>query len=300
MHVPANSARALEAAQGEYVAPAFLITLTAVLTIAQSSPAVPSMPASNAPPTEATRTFALQLEKKSSYLTPHGSQRGPRWISVPKLWHFQWDDGGLFSDILSRVRAPKWYGDYGTTAHEATHLLNNEISHGVDWAFYVGEGKAMVLPPPKLVMTDVARTFPESVRGPMYAFYIVGIPQNEPVPMVLLDEWIAYDNDVRVQIQLINLLSRDERVRVTEQLAEFCMIGLAVYDAVLLQDPKYLVDHPEFSTFVAWLLERSLATYDAASAYERFKWEEKYMTPPIRRYLDARLKLMNSPAWKAP
>jgi hypothetical protein len=118
--------------------------------------------------------------------------------------------------------------------------------------------------------------------------------------MVLLDEWTAYYNDVRVQMQLIARFPKDERVSVIEQLAEFCVVGLAVHDAVERQDPTYLDAHPEFTAFIAWLLEQSLATYDASSGFERFKWEEKYMTPRVRRYLDARLKLFGPSRPKSP
>ena len=61
------------------------------------------------------------------------------------------------------------------------------------------------------------------------------------------------------------------------------------------RDPDYLQSHPEFTAFVAWLLEHSLATYDSAKSFDRFTWQEKYMTPRVRRYLDARLKLMHLP-----
>jgi hypothetical protein len=83
-------------------------------------------------------------------------------------------------------------------------------------------------------------------------------------------------------------------VSVSEQLAEFCVIGLAVYDAVERHDPAYIRAHPEFGVFVGWLLVNSLAAYDASLGVDRFDWETKYMTPRVRRYLDARLRLLSS------
>src|SRR5262245_55658329 len=140
----------------------YLVALTTPLVLAASAPIAADSPTKAMANSRLVARPALQGGRKIVAVASAEVSLQPRWITVPRIREFTSDAGGLFTDILSRVSSVKWYGDYGTTAHEATHLLNNEISRGIDWAYYVGDGRAALLSPAEFVMSDVARVFPES------------------------------------------------------------------------------------------------------------------------------------------
>lgn len=115
----------------------------------------------------------------------------------------------LYADISRHCPAWQQYffsDDKGTTAHESTHCCNSDVRNdaggqGVN-GFYVGYNRAIVVPEPNTRKSDCIKYIPDSLKGSRYNLYIEGQQEWDDRPLYLLDEGVAYCNQLWALIEL--------------------------------------------------------------------------------------------------
>ena len=131
-------------------------------------------------------------------------------------------------DILSRLsqrdanyaRDPREPSDVITQAHEGSHFLASQLSTSKARGFYLLGGEGWRVPLTKNTrLSDVAAAVPKSKRGRVYKTYLLDAQGDwEAMPLVLLDEWIAYQHGAMVRAEL-GIEGRGETVTFAAELA---------------------------------------------------------------------------------
>lgn len=166
------------------------------------------------------------------------------------------DGRGILQEMMSRC--PQ-YGlrqirgmDKATQCHEATHFVDGEISRevGQDYgAFYVGEGKCYILPPPQVTVGMVARYVPQQQQTSTFRTYLTG-DRTQRNCLSLVDEWTCYANDAQCT-QELRLLDDGGLKRAME----FSGFVDVLVQAVQSHDPNYS-GMKRLVEFVAWQKSR--------------------------------------------
>lgn len=144
-------------------------------------------------------------------------------------------------------------------AHEATHGINSRIRHaagGSVMGIYVLEGRAIVLPHPRITLAAVAAQVPAPLRFGPFDLYLLQQQrwwQNEP--LYVLDEWTAYANGAEMVIEYAERGRAGDEFLPLENAAHFCCFATALLRAVAAHDPTY-AQQSELIAFVAWQIER--------------------------------------------
>lgn len=114
----------------------------------------------------------------------------------------------VLEDILSHSRQGdrmlrKYWPDLLTAGHETTHFINADIGNSTSSVYqglYVLENRAVFLKRPTWFKLRDVYVEPE-LRGEIYKTYLIDAardPHNNNNPFFLLDEWVAYTNEVAV------------------------------------------------------------------------------------------------------
>jgi hypothetical protein len=170
------------------------------------------------------------------------------------------DGQGILEDVLSRsANRQYWekYGnDYATKCHEATHLLHNRIWNKAGaQAFYVGWGRYMLLPEPRVRYSAIKQFIaPQHKNNVYYDLYFVKQPASQPVfeqmPLYVLDEWSAEINGWQAAVEYGVQKPQD-----TWMTYHFTHYADALVKAVQQYDPQY--SHmKELQEFVAYQKSR--------------------------------------------
>jgi len=194
------------------------------------------------------------------------------FIEVPQI-----RDSNVGSDVLddleSRMPPNHIYRDVDriTWAHETTHGLNSRLRQKYDEdryeyhmvvldeklvyqsrsgynAFYVLEGKSVILKEPDITISDVAKRIPQNLRGNVYNLYLIRSQSDwNNSPLYLYDEWVAYSNGSACRSDL-RIRDRIETVRYMFEFLVYCNYVCIVSDT---HDVRLL-------RFNKWQIERSL------------------------------------------
>jgi len=188
----------------------------------------------------------------------------PVWIDVPVLRPMEQCRGStVLADIESRMPAGHQYAFPSmpmTWAHETTHGLNSNLRSGKPGvnAFYVLNGKAMVIREPKGRLSSVAQLIPPSLRGPSFYLYLIEQRRYwDDTPTYLCDEWTAYINGSCCGREISENGWHYELL----QAINFTVYSLAMVQSVSASDPSY--NHTQLREFVRynagrvrWLIDR--------------------------------------------
>jgi len=188
----------------------------------------------------------------------------PVWIDVPVLRPMEQCRGStVLADIESRMPAGHQYAFPSmpmTWAHETTHGLNSNLRSGKPGvnAFYVLNGKAMVIREPKGRLSSVGQLIPPSLRGPSFRLYLLEQRRYwEADPTYILDEWVAYINGSCCGREISENGWHFELL----QAINFTVYSVAMAESVSVSDPNY--DHTQLREFVRynagrvrWLIDR--------------------------------------------
>ncbi len=120
--------------------------------------------------------------------------------------------GAVLGDIESRMPKGHQYSaqDKVTWAHETTHGINNSVrnanrkSSSRINAFYVLDGKALILDEPPVKISDIANNIPVVLRGDnTYNLYVIKQQKDwNDIPLYLFDEASAYTNGALTRTDL--------------------------------------------------------------------------------------------------
>jgi len=170
-----------------------------------------------------------------------------------------------------------------THAHETTHGINSHISNHLHrgsrpaYGFYVGHDRAILLPGPRIKLSQVAALIPPSLRGSRYQLYCIDQQKYfEDHPLYLFDEWVAYTNGGCAGVEL----AEQKRLALPRNDAlvgslEFSIYALAIAAAIDKYDPEYLQENKQFREFLAHELRRSTRIYNKGITLDQFRWERK-------------------------
>lgn len=190
----------------------------------------------------------------------------------------QW--GTVLTDIARRLPMDARYqdvyrryiasSDLVTAGHEWTHFLNEHLglrSGAGRSAYYLLDGRYATLSDPRGLQGTVPHV-PASLRGDLYNLYLVENGGNAQVdPLYLLDEWVAYANDVTVAVDQLDhgkplnpFNLRAIQPGTAGNVLEFMFYGCAVGMAVKQYDPAYYAgpEGRKLRAFIAWNVQRSL------------------------------------------
>lgn len=171
--------------------------------------------------------------------------------------------GKVLADIDSHLPAGHQYRDSDrvTWGHETTHGINSEIRNKYSGrnrvnGFYCLEDRGVVIREPQTTIRTVAAKVPSSLRGDVYALYMVDQASGwNDTPLYIFDEWVAYTNGSEVRKDL-KIQSRDETVK---YMMEFNVYALTLAKVV---NEKGGYDDKQFKAFLKWNIKRSMNIYN--------------------------------------
>ncbi len=177
--------------------------------------------------------------------------------------------GTVLGDIESRMPPGHIYrfpDDLITWAHETTHGLNSRVRNAnykpgtTPNAFYVLEGKALLLQEPKgLLLSDVARRIPTALRGKIYKLYMIDQQSGwNDRPLYMWDEWVSYANGTAARTDL-DIVPRSETVTYMWEMAVYgSYVAILASDDLLDRALKFMLDR----TSVLWYSSKNTPTAD--------------------------------------
>lgn len=161
-----------------------------------------------------------------------------------------------------------------TNVHETIHVINNALSNSRRGyrAFYIGEGKAVWLQEPNIVMDDILDYIPQILRGYRFPLYFIKQKKiwNE-VALYPVEEWSAYiggaecavDDYLRYKIDptvfqstKFKDLTKQRSDEVSGSL-EFAIYCTALAMAVKYKDSDYWLEEEQFKKLIKYFLVKS-------------------------------------------
>lgn len=133
-----------------------------------------------------------------------------------------------------------------TNCHEATHFLNATLSnqHGKQ-AFYIGDGRAVLIEKPEVLLRQIAERIPMVERGELYATYFVRAGKsNDRWGLYLFDELNAYLAGCEHAKETGNAERLADSAKSAETMLKYCE---ATIEVIRAKQPRYnvapLVEH---------------------------------------------------------
>ena len=134
----------------------------------------------------------------------------------------------------------------------------------------------MLLDEPGIKKSDIIAFVPASLRGDRFALYVENQKEWEDTPLYIFDEWVAYVNGSEVVLEEAAKKKPAGRSNEIFACAEFAVYATALGMAVEKHDARYFTDNDQFRAFLAWHVQRSLATYRKGAAQREFAWKPEY------------------------
>lgn len=222
----------------------------------------------------------------------------PEWIVVPEVNTAAPADGSVLSDTIRHCVRWKEMSDSSktTTAHECTHGINAEMRNkvGVSYetefkdglsmpitvqgygagqavnAFYVLNGRGVVLNEPGIRKRDVAKNIPSALRGDRFSTYITGQPAWDGQPLYIFDEWSAYVNGARCGIDMVGRGQNPDKSDLMRGPLEFSIYSLALMASIPESDRTHLLP------FFRWQWLNSWWTYRQGKPMFPFSSQDQY------------------------
>lgn len=169
-----------------------------------------------------------------------------------------------------------------TWSHETTHGIHSHLNmtyrkegdKARSYGFYVGNNKAVMIPQPKIRITNIAEIIPQKLRGSRYQLYLVNQATSwNADPLYIYDEWNAYVNGATTGVELIQK-SMFETNKTDSALAclEFNIYVLYACMATKELDSNY--DFKQLFEFTAWNSNRSMKVYHESYKHDVFNWDK--------------------------
>lgn len=187
-------------------------------------------------------------------------------VDVPVAgWDGEDHGSPFYRDVMSHS-GRKFTRDTPTTnAHETQHFMNAEVRNRTaarDNVIYVGEGKAGLVPEPRMHAREVRNYVPPTLRRvSLYDLYVVRqVDSDWSETLYLFDEWSGYRADIRVAVEMKRagkLGALGNEVCVGDGALQFLHFGAAAVAALKEKEPAYLQDQ-QFKAMFALLAEETV------------------------------------------
>jgi hypothetical protein len=202
----------------------------------------------------------------------------------------------IYHQVISRSRSAP-FGDIdgrSSNIHETVHGINNELRNNYKKeyrknvnAFYAGNGKGIVVENPKIMMTDIIPSIPESLRGYRYNLYFTKqIRYWNDIPTYVVDEWSAYIAGAECAVDDFNRNIPQPKSDYVSGTLEFSIYALCFAITVKENDQVYWTNNVQFKEMIRYYLIKSEKTF--MEGYELFPSEKQtLMIENLKHHKDA-------------
>lgn len=210
-------------------------------------------------------------------------KREPKFINVPVSLS-RMNENSKLADIVNRCgngrNGPSLGDGRATDGHESTHMLQANLRNsngGRVNAFYMMDGRAVIVKEPGIRKSYVARFIPDSLREHRYGTYVSGQTAWDGEPLYLADEWSAYINGCIVALD--DATSGRHRETSDEacgplELGIYCV---AMAMAVEKYDPEYFQNETQFKDFMSFQWARAKEVFDKAAPVFPFSSQDQLL-----------------------
>lgn len=182
---------------------------------------------------------------------------------IPKYRSIEEDT--IYGEVLNYSKSKPFGDEHGrpTNVHETAHGISSDIrneyykNYECDIeALYYGNGKAIILEQPKLLISNIPKHIPESLRSYRFKLYFVDqLKYWDSSPLYILDEWVAYIWGARCALEdyeKSNIHTKEDSVSGSLEFSIY-VVGLCL--AIKERDNNYWNTNKELKFFVKERLE---------------------------------------------
>lgn len=196
-------------------------------------------------------------------------------IDVPVVQN-RVNESSVYADIMNRADRPELGNSRSTNGHETVHQLNSQLRNarggGSVNAFYLLEGKAVILVEPKVTLAQVCEFIPKSLQESRYRLYCVEQRQYwDKQPLYLCDEWTAYCAGCAVALDDYKSGRGKENTDEAVGPLELGIYAVAMAMAVEQHDPEYFQRESQFKAFMVRQWKATHDLFEKASPV--FPWD---------------------------
>lgn len=245
---------------------------------------LPKKPIANEPiPKSSPNTPPQPTPPKPQSSKPGDQTVWFEFLPLKKLSDPSW--GAFLTDIENHLpeKMGTTYRDTNkiTWSHETTHGIQSHLNNTYrpqgdtarSYGFYVGNNKAVMIPQPKIRISNVAEMVPQSMRKGRYQLYLVSQAGAwNADPLYLFDEWNAYVNGAATGLEV------GENGKTDFMFACIEFNVYAIYTCMATKSLDTTYDSKQLFEFAAWNSKRCMEIYQTGYKKEIFNWDNhKYL-----------------------
>lgn len=221
-----------------------------------------------------------ELQNPSAPTKP--SQVLPSFVSIAAA--HESSDKSVYGDVMSHSRE-RPFGDKdgrATNVHETNHGLNSwirskymsETGKKVN-GFYVLDNRGVVIDEPRFRKSQVVKFLPKNLQSYRYSMYITGQAAWDDTPLYICDEWVAYVNAAKCNVQ--DVQTGRYKGGWTDGVSgslEFSIYSIALAMAIKEHDPQ-VWSNGQFRNFMIWMLHEANQVFMIGRSMDQFKWDKQ-------------------------
>lgn len=173
-------------------------------------------------------------------------------------------DDGIYGDVLSHCKNPVINESRFTNVHETSHFISSELRKGRknQNAFYLLDGKAVILDNPKITIDQISKYVPANLRGSRYNLYLINQQKYwNNYPLYILEEWNCYILGGMCAVEDFNNNKKVERTDAVAGMFEFIIYCIALTMCVKDKDKEYWHNNFQFTDFISNRINASLVFF---------------------------------------
>lgn len=191
------------------------------------------------------------------------------------------DENTVYADVLSHSFGEPYGDRYGRriNVHETSHGITSELRNFYEKAlkrklnaFYILNGKCIVLEESNIDMRLVTKYIPENLRSYRYNLYFVkGIVDWNDMPSYIIDEWNAYILAGKSSVEDYHNGLIREKVDAVSGCLDFSIYSVCFAMSVKEHDREYWDSYPQFKNTIKYLLIEAEKTFGKGMEIENFR-----------------------------
>jgi len=191
------------------------------------------------------------------------------------------DENTVYADVLSHSFGEPYGDRYGRriNVHETSHGITSELRNFYEKAlkrklnaFYILNGKCIVLEESNIDMRLVTKYIPENLRSYRYNLYFVkGIVDWNDMPSYIIDEWNSYILAGKSSVEDYHNGLIREKVDAVSGCLDFSIYSVCFAMSVKEHDTEYWDSYPQFKNTIKYLLIEAEKTFGKGMEIENFR-----------------------------
>ena len=193
----------------------------------------------------------------------------------------------IYSDVLNYSKSIPFGDNHGryTNTHETSHGISSEIrsKYRTQYTYpingiYLLFGKGMLLREPNILITDISKNIPISVRGYRYKTYFIDQTKYwNKQPLYILEEWNCYILGAECAVVDWQNETSLEKTDAVSGALEFAVYSLALAKTVYEEDKNYWLENQDFKDLIEYNLLRAYHVYSIGKNIDAFRFSEQDM-----------------------